>query len=103
MFNGVLDKFKKNGQISYEFLLKASEKYKDTIFSLCKRIIVEETIPNLEEEAGDKEGRLGANWYIHCKDWLARTVEAMIVKEMDPKILQATNIFLIGGKHGHRP
>ena len=41
--------------------------------------------------------------YIHCKDWLPRTVEAMVVKEMEPAIVSATSRFQIGGVQGHRP
>ena len=46
---------------------------------------------------------LDANRFIHCKEWLARTVEAMVVKQMEPKIMEATSKFQIGGKPGHRP
>ena len=45
VYETVLEKFKKNNKRSYDFLLKGSDKYKDTIFSLIKRIIDREAIP----------------------------------------------------------
>ena len=113
VFECVLDKFKKNGKRSYDFLIKASVAYKETIFNLCKRIIEKETIPQVfrnttlhqiwKRKPGTKKEDLKANRYIHCKEWLPRTVEAIVVKEMDQHIQKATSIFQIGGKAGHRP
>ena len=113
VFENVLNKFKKNGKRSYDFLVKASAKYQEAIFSLCKRIIEKETIPRVfrnttlhqiwKRKPGTVKEDLKANRYIHSKDWLPRTVEAIVVKEMDQKINEATSIFQIGGKAGHRP
>ena len=114
VFKTVLEKLKKkNIKRSYDFLLKGSDKYKDTIFSLIRMIIEGEAIPtgfrdrNLHQiwkkKPGTKKEDLNANRYIHCKEWLPRTVEAMTVREMDPKIQKATSIIQIGGKPGHRP
>ena len=104
VFENVLDKFKKNGKKSYDFLIKASAAYQETVFSLCKRIIEKETIPQVfrnttlhqiwKKKPGTKKEDLKANRYIHCKEWLPRTVEAMVVREMDQQIQKATSIFL---------
>ena len=113
VYDQVLAKFKSNNKRSYDFLIRASEEYKDSIFLLCKRIIESESIPDKFREStlhqiwkrkpGTRKEDLDANKYIHCKDWLPRTVEAMVVKEMEPAIVSATSRFQIGGVQGHRP
>ena len=113
VYDQVLAKFKSNNKRSYDFLIRASEEYKDSIFLLCKRIIESESIPDKFREStlhqiwkrkpGTRKEDLDANRYIHCKDWLPRTVEAMVVKEMEPAIVSATSRFQIGGVQGHRP
>ena len=113
VYDQVLAKFKSNNKRSYDFLIRASDEYKDSIFLLCKRIIESESIPDKFREStlhqiwkrkpGTRKEDLDANRYIHCKDWLPRTVEAMVVKEMEPAIVSATSRFQIGGVQGHRP
>ena len=113
VYDQVLAKFKSNNKRSYDFLIRASEEYKDSIFLLCKRIIESESIPDKFRESplhqiwkrkpGTRKEDLDANRYIHCKDWLPMTVEAMVVKEMEPAIVSATSRFQIGGVQGHRP
>ena len=44
---------------------------------------------------------LGNNRYIHLKDWLPRTCDALIVDNMKPDILESSSIFQIGGQAGH--
>ena len=75
VYETVLEKFKKNNKRSYDFLLKGSDKYKDTIFSLIKRIIEGEAIPKgfrdttlhqiWKKKPGTKKEDLNANRYIH--------------------------------------
>ena len=36
-----------------------------------------------KRKPGTRKEDLEANRYIHCKEWLPRTVEAMVVKEME--------------------
>ena len=112
-FDQVLAKFKSNNKRSYDFLMKASKGFQDSIFLLCRRIIECESVPDKFRETtlhqiwkrkpGTRKEDLEANRYIHCKEWLARTVEAMVVKEMEPEIQMATSRFQIGGVPGHRP
>ena len=113
VFDKVLDKFKKNNKRSYDFLTKASEEFQNSIFLLCKRIIKEENIPEKFRETtlhqiwkkkpGSRKEDLDANRYIHCKEYLPRTVEAIVVSEMEKSITEATSKFQIGGVAGHRP
>ena len=56
-----------------------------------------------KRKPGTRKEDLEANRYIHCKEWLPRTVEAMVVKEMETVIKEATSRFQIGGVAGHRP
>ena len=98
---------------NYDFLIKASDSFKDAIFKLCKRIIEEETVPEKFRETtlhqiwkrkpGTKKEDLEANRFIHCKEWLPRAVESLVVSEMEPNIRNATSKFQIGRVAGHRP
>ena len=113
VYDQVLLKFKANNKRNYDFLMKASEEFKESVFLLCKRIIETESVPRTFRETtlhqiwkrkpGTRKEDLEANRYIHCKDWLPRTVEAMVVKEMESEIKAATSRFQIGGVAGHRP
>ena len=113
VFEKVLHKFKKNNKRNYDCLLKASEEFKDSVFKLCKRIIEDETVPNKfrnttlhqiwKKKPGTRKEDLDSNRHVHCKDYLPRTVESMVVNEMEPSISAATSIFQIGGVAGHRP
>ena len=47
VLENILDKFKKNGKKSYDFLIKASAAYQESVFNLCKRIIEKESIPEV--------------------------------------------------------
>ena len=73
-------------------------------------MIEQETFPERFEETvlqqiyKGKGSRLelGNNRYIHLKDWLPRTCDALIVDKMKPDILESSSIFQIGGQAGHR-
>ena len=113
VFNKVLAKFKKNNKRNYDFLIKSSEEFKDAVFNLCKRIIDNETVPEKfrdttlhqiwKRKKGSRKENLASNRYVHCKEYLAKTVEAMVMDEMEPNIVAATSKFQIGGVAGHRP
>ena len=113
VYDNVLYKFKKNIKRNYDFLIKSSESFKDAIFKLCKRIIEDETVPDKfrdttlhqiwKKKQGTKKEDLEANKFIHCKEWLPRAVESMVVSEMESDIRNATSKFQIGGVAGHRP
>ena len=42
-FDEVLTKFKANNKRNYDFLMKASDDFKDSVFLLCKRIVESES------------------------------------------------------------
>ena len=77
-FKAVLKKFKINNKRSYDFLLKASEEFKEAVFKLCERIINEEIIPeNFRDttlyqiwkgKPGTRKEDLSANRHIHIKE-----------------------------------
>ena len=113
VFDQILDKFRKNNKRNYDFILKSSKEFQESIFKLCKRIIEEETIPEKfrdttlhqvwKKKPGTKKEDLEANRFIHCKEWLPRAVESLVVAEMELNIAEATSIYQIGGVAGHRP
>ena len=106
-FDEVVMKFKTNNKINYDFLVKASDEYKDAVFHMCKRFLKSEVFPKKFQETtlhqiwkrkpGTRKEDLTANRYIHCKEWLPRTAESMVVKGMEREIKAATNRFQIGG------
>ena len=46
---------------------------------------------------------LGNNRFIHTKDYLPRTCEALVVSKMKNDILKASGNYQIGGQPGHSP
>ena len=77
VFNKVIEKFRKNNKRNYDFLVKASKEFQESIFKLCKRIIEKETIPETfrlttlhqvwKKKPGTRKEDLDANRFIHCK------------------------------------
>ena len=57
----------------------------------------------IKKKPGTKKEDLEANRFIHCKEWLPRAVESMVVSEMESDIRNGTSKFQIGGVAGHRP
>ena len=112
-FAKVIEKFKKNNKRNYDFLVKASIEYQEAFYELCKRIIEDESVPESFRETtlhqiwkkkpGTRKEDLDAYRYIHCKHYLPRAVEAIVVAEMESSITSATSKFQIGGVAGHRP
>ena len=87
-FNNVVKKFESKSTKSYDFLLKAGDKYKDVMYKLCKKIVEREEFPlsfrktvlyMIWKQKGPvdilKNSRL-----IHMKEgFLLRTCEALVV------------------------
>ena len=113
IFDKIIDKFKKSNKRNYDFLVKSSKEFKESIFKFCKRIIEEENVPETfrnttlhqiwKKKPGTKKEDLDSNRYIHMKDALPLTVLGMVVNEIEPSISAATSIYQIGGVPGHRP
>ena len=95
---------------SYDFIVKAGQGFKNAVYRLCKRIIENEEIPacfeltilqQIYKGKGSKTD-LSNSRFIHLKDWLPRTCDALFVGGMKTKILSSSNKFQIGGQEGHR-
>jgi hypothetical protein len=110
-FYTVLAKFKRNNKRTHDFLMRASKKFQDAVYSMCRRMLKEETFPRSFQKTTlqmiwKKKGRkeeLPSNRFIHGKEWLPRTAEALTVGKMKEQIQEGTSCFQIGGKAGHRP
>ena len=109
-FNEVIDKLKKGGKVSYNFITKAGQNFKDFVFKICQIIWESEEIPDqwnwttliaLFKGKGSKHD-LNFFRFIHTKMWLPRLFEGLVVKKMKPKLIRSMTQFQIGGKAGHR-
>ena len=109
-FEKVVKKFHLKNKRGYDFLVRGGKDFQKSVYKLCKRIIDKETFPERFEETilqqiyKGKGSRLelGNSRYIHIKDWLPRTCDALIVEKMKPDIFAASSIFQIGGQAEHR-
>ena len=109
-FNKVVKKFEEKRKQSYDFIVKAGQGFKNAVYRLCKRIIENEEIPacfeltilqQIYKGKGSKTD-LSNSRFIHLKDWLPRTCDALVVGGMKTKILSSSTKFQIGGQEGHR-
>jgi hypothetical protein len=105
-FNKVIKKFKENDKRNYDFLIKAGDKFKDAVYRLCRRMIEKEQFPRSFEnttlhqiyKGKGKREVLSNNRYIHSKEWLPRTAEALVVDNMKETILRGSSPYQIGGQ-----
>ena len=105
-----VSKFKKKNKRSYGFLVKAGDKFHNSVFMLSRRIIQEEEIPERFSETVLHQLRtnkfskkdLKIHRFIHIKDWLPRCIESLIVGKMKAPILKAGSKYQIGGLPHHR-
>ena len=109
-FDQILEKFDRKNKRSYDFLLRAGDCFKNSIHKLCGRMIREEIFPvrffetTLQQLWKRKFPRenLSNHRFLHLKDWLPKTCEAMVVSQMKTQILEAGTKYQIGGLPGHR-
>ena len=109
-YEGVLKKFESKPTKSYDFIVKAGNKYQDAIYLFCKRIIEEQSFPimfrrtllhMIWKQKGPAEV-LKNNRFIHVKEhYLPRTVEALVVEKMKEEILDSSTMYQVGGQPGH--
>ena len=112
LFEKVLKKFKSSGKRNYDFLIKAGPKFKDSCLKMCQKMFSNECFPSSFKETtlhmifkgkGNKE-EFSNNRFVHCKSWLPRLAEALIVEgEMKAPLLKNSTRFQVGGQTGHRP
>ena len=111
-FNEVINKFNKKKTKSYDFLLKAGNKYKESVYQLCKKMIMQEHFPRsfrktilymIWKQKAPAE-ILSNNRFIHMKEgFLARTCEALVVNKMKGRIFKSSSKYQVGGQPGHSP
>ena len=105
----MIEKFKKKPTKTYEFLIHAGKKYQNSIFKLCKRVIDEEDVPESFRKTTlvmiwKKKGPMSIlknNRFLHMKEVLARTVDALVVAKMKQAIIDSSSIYQVGGLPGH--
>ena len=109
-FADVIKKFKDKNKKSYDFIVKTGPRFKVAVFLLCKRIIENEEYPacfdltvlqQIYKGKGSKSD-LSNSRFIHLKDWLPRTCDALVVGGMKGKVLASSTKYQIGGQEGHR-
>ena len=79
------------------------------MFLLCRRIIVNEEIPDVILKTllmmiWKRKGPMNMlqnQRFLHMKDALARTIDALIVQKIKPQIVKSTSKFQVGGIPGH--
>ena len=106
-FEAVLKKFSSKSTRTYDFLLKASEEYKDSIFQLCLKFFEKEEFPEkfrktilfmIWKRKGGAEV-LSNNRFIHLKEtYLARTCEALLLSQMKHQVFEKSTVNQIGGQ-----
>ena len=108
-FEEVLAKFTMKSTKTYDFLLNAGLNYRKAIFTFCKRVIDEEDIPECFHLTTlvmiwKRKGAMDVlknNRFLHMKNVLARTVDALVVKEMKSPLISRLSIYQVGGLPGH--
>ena len=85
-FDKVILKFKNSNKRNYDFIVKASQEFKNHVFKMCTEMIKQEKFPNNFNETilhmiykgKGKCEELSNNRFIHSKSWLPRLVEALV-------------------------
>ena len=108
-FDQVMAKFERKDTTTYDFLIKAGEKYKYAIYEICKRIIHNEEIPDqfhqtilvmIWKHRGNMEV-LKNNRFLHMQIVLARVVDCLVVNKMKEPLISRLSIYQVGGLPGH--
>ena len=108
-FNKVLGKFGTKKTKAYNFLLKAGDKFKNSIYKLCKRMLEAEEFPssfrktilNQIWRGTGSTDRLENSRFIHMKDYLPRACDAMVMEIMKDEIVESSSKVQVGGQPGH--
>ena len=108
-FDEVMAKFETKQTKTYDFLINSGDKYKMAMFNICKRIIDREEIPDcfrttvlymIWKRKGPME-ILKNNRFLHMKQVLARTVDAIVVNQMKQPLISKLSMYQVGGLPGH--
>ena len=103
-FDKVVQKCTTFAKRNYDFLVKSGTSYKSAMYVYTKRMIREECFPGSFNKTvlhmifkggkGKKED-LSSNRFIHCKSWLPRLTEGLLVNEMRKTILRSSSSRLV--------
>ena len=108
-FKDVVTKFSKKAFNTYDFLTKSGLKYQEAIYELCKGTIEKEEVPKCFNKTTlimiwKMKGPMNIlknNRFLHMKNVLARTVDALGVSKMKDELVKASSIYQVGGLPGH--
>ena len=111
-FDELIKKFQRSKKPNYNFLVKASQSFKDKVFEFSKMMIQKEDFPECFRETtlhmifkGGKGRKhiLSDNRFVHSKFWFPRTVEGLVVVGgLKETLVGRSSIYQIGGQPGHR-
>ena len=111
-FDFNITNFKRKGKKNYHFITRAGNKFQNVVFKLCQRFFKEEKFPQSFKETTlhmiykNNKGRtdiLSNHRFIHCKQWLPRVAEGLVVEDgLKEQLVSGSSIYQIGGQPGHR-
>ena len=111
-FHKNIQKFKRSRKKNYDFLTKSGDQFQRAMFLLLQQMLKEEVFPQqfkrtnlhmIYKGKGKKE-ELANNRFIHCKEWMARAAEGLVVQDgLKHCLLAGSSIYQVGGQPGHRP
>ena len=104
-YSKVIKRIKDKNKNMFKLFNKAGAVYKAAVFTLMKRFIEKEEVPeaydytSLTQIWKKKGSALSLNnmRFIHMKCWRAKLLEALITEKMKPQIVEATPNIQIGG------
>ena len=108
-YKEVVKRFTAKDTKSYDFLIKADEKYQEAMGNFIKRMIKKEEFPSefrkttlqmLWKGKGPAEV-LKNSRFLHMKSFVPRACEAVVVGRMKEQILKSSSIFQVGEQPGH--
>lgn len=90
-------------------MIKSGDRYKRAIFKLCQRVIDKEEVPDSFRKTvlvmiWKRKGPMDIlrnNRFLHMKDVLARSVDALIVNKMKEPLTSGLSMYQVGGLPGH--
>ena len=111
-FDYNINTFRRKRKRNYHFITKAGNKFQNIIFKMCQRFFREEKFPasfkntTLHMLYKNNSGRtdvLANHRFIHCKEWLPRVAEGLVVEDgLKEQLVSGSSIYQIGGQPGHR-
>ena len=111
-FDYKITNFKNKGKKNYHFITKAGNLFQNVVFKMCQRFFKEEQFPEsfkdttlhmLYKNNSGRTDLLTNHRFIHCKEWLPRVAECLVVEDgLKEHLVKGSSIYQIGGQPGHR-